>query len=84
MAMGKCEDSQRKFYTTQTNCKHSEGGYGRLPLGDICTCHGFLLKTSKFEKVKNVTFIYNLIEGFVDGGFGDPWEPLINKIYGTQ
>ncbi len=40
MAMGKCEDSQRKSYITKTNCKHSEGGYGRLPLGNIYTCHG--------------------------------------------
>jgi hypothetical protein len=39
--MGKCEDRQRKSCITKTNYRHSEGGYGRLPLGDVYTCHGF-------------------------------------------
>jgi hypothetical protein len=37
----------------------------------------------KFEKIDYKTFFYKLIEGFVDEGFGDPWEPPINKIYET-
>jgi hypothetical protein len=35
-------------------------------LGDIYTCHGFLLRTGKFEKADNITFLYKLIKGFVD------------------
>ncbi len=30
MAMGKCEDRQRKFYIAQTYYKHFQRGYGRL------------------------------------------------------
>ncbi len=41
LAMGKCKNGQRKFCITKTNCKHFEGGYGRLPLGNVYTCHGF-------------------------------------------
>jgi hypothetical protein len=37
----------------------------------------------KFEKTDYKTFFYKFIEGFVDEGFGDPWEPPINKIYET-
>ncbi len=35
MAMGKCENRQRKSCIAQTNCKHSKGGYGTLPLSDV-------------------------------------------------
>jgi hypothetical protein len=42
--MGECEDKQRKFCITKTNCKHSEGGYGGLPLGNVYTCHGIFKK----------------------------------------
>ncbi len=83
MVMGKCEDWQRKSYIIQTNYKHFERGYGRLPLGNVCTCHGFFPRTAKFEKVNSKTFFYKLIEGFVNEGFGNPWEPPINKIYGV-
>jgi hypothetical protein len=41
LAMGKCENRQRKNYIIETNYKHFKGGYGRLPLGDVYTCHGF-------------------------------------------
>jgi hypothetical protein len=82
-AMGECEDCQRKSYIAQTNCKHFEGRYGRLPLGDVYTCHGFLPRTSKFEKADSRTFIYKLIERFFDEGFGNPWEPPFNRIYET-
>jgi hypothetical protein len=41
MAMGKCQDQQKKSCIGQTNCKHFQGGYGRLQLGDVYTCHGF-------------------------------------------
>ncbi len=35
MALGECKDRQRNFCITQTNCKHSIRGYGRLPMGDV-------------------------------------------------
>ncbi len=82
--MGECKNWQRKSYITQTNYKYSERKYGRLPLGDVYTCHGFFPRTGKFEKIDFKTFLYKLIEGFVNEGFGNPWEPPFNKIYGTQ
>ncbi len=30
MAMGECQDRQRKFCIIQTNCKHFQAWYGRL------------------------------------------------------
>jgi hypothetical protein len=84
MVMGECKDRQRKSCIAQSNCKHFEGGYGKLPLGDVYTCHGFLLETCKFEKDDSKAFFHNLIEGFVDKGFGNPWKPSINKIYRTK
>ncbi len=30
LAKGECENRQRKSCITETNCKHSKGGYGRL------------------------------------------------------
>ncbi len=41
LAMGECENRQRKSYNIETNCKHSKGGYGKLPLGNVYTCRGF-------------------------------------------
>ncbi len=51
MAMDDYKDWQIKSYIAQTNCKHYKGGYGRLPLGDVYTCHGFFPRIGKFEKV---------------------------------
>jgi hypothetical protein len=42
LTMGKCKDRQRKSCIIETNYKHFEGGYGRLPLGDVYTCHEFI------------------------------------------
>ncbi len=50
MAMGECKDRQIKYCIVQTNYKHSKGGYGRLPLGNVYRCHGFFPTTRKFEK----------------------------------
>ncbi len=83
-AMGEYEDWQKKSYIIRTNYKHFEGGYGRLPLGNVCTCHGFLPRMAKFGKVNFRTFLYKLIERFVNEGFGNPGEPPINRIYGTK
>ncbi len=73
----------KKSYIIQTNCKHSKGGYGRLPLGNVYTCHEFLPRMGKFEKANSKTFFYKLIKRFVNKGFSNPWGPPINKIYGT-
>jgi hypothetical protein len=56
MVMGECENWQRKSYIVQKKCKHSKGGYGILPLGNIYTCHEFLSRTCKFEKTNSKTF----------------------------
>ncbi len=53
MAMGESKNKQRKSYITQTNYKHSEGGYGWLPMGDVYTCHGFIKRNLHI-------FYYNL------------------------
>ncbi len=50
MAMGECRNSQRKSCIAQRNCKHIEGGYGRLSVGDVYTCHGIPSRTCKFKK----------------------------------
>jgi hypothetical protein len=84
MVMGECKDRQRKYCIAQTNCKHSKRQYGKLPLGNVYTCHGFLPKMHKFEKVDSKTFFHKLIKGFVNRRFGNLWKPPINKIYGTQ
>jgi hypothetical protein len=60
------QNRQRKYCIIETNCKHSEGGYGRLPLGDVYTCHGFLQITCKFEEVNSKTFFLEFIQQFVD------------------
>jgi hypothetical protein len=65
------------------NCKHSKGGYGRLPLGDVYTHHGFLSRMRKFEKANSRTFLHKFIVRFINGGFGFPWQPPITKIYET-
>jgi hypothetical protein len=58
MVMGECKDRQRKFWIAQKNCKHSKGGYGKLPLSDVYTCHGFRLKIrfllkSRFQNISS-------------------------------
>jgi hypothetical protein len=83
MAMGECKERKRKSYIAQIECKHSKGRYGRLPLANVYTCHGFLPRIGKFEKFDSRTFFHKLIEGFFDRAFGNPWEPPINIIYGT-
>ncbi len=54
MEMGKCQDKQRNSCITQTNYKHFQGIYGRLQLGDVCTCHGFLQRRYEFEKANSL------------------------------
>jgi hypothetical protein len=40
LVMGKCEDRQKTSCIIKTNYKHSKGGYRRLLLGNVYTCHG--------------------------------------------
>ncbi len=83
MAMGECQDRQRKACIVQTNYKHFQGKYGRLWLDDVDTCHGFLQKMFKFEEVNSKTFSHNLSEWFVNKRFGHPWQLTINIIHET-
>jgi hypothetical protein len=50
MTMGKCQNRQRKSYIVQINCKHFQGGYGGLQLGDVYTCNGLFQRMRKFEE----------------------------------
>jgi hypothetical protein len=59
--MDECKDRQRKSYIIKTNYKHSEGGYGRLPLGDVYTCHGFFLKHASLNKPIPKDFFTSLL-----------------------
>ncbi len=73
MAMGECENKQRKSCITKTNYKHFQRVYGRLQLGNVYTYHGFLQITYKFEDFDSKTFFHNLfIEQFADKEFGNP------------
>jgi hypothetical protein len=75
--------TKKKSCIAQKNYKHSKGGYGRLPLGDVYTCHGILSRMHKFEKTNSKTFLHKFIVGFVDEKLGFLWQPPTNKIYGT-
>jgi hypothetical protein len=70
MVMGERENWQRKSYIVQKNYKHSKGGYGILPLGNIYTCHEFLSRIGKFEKTNSKTFLgkNNLLHDLVSLG----------------
>jgi hypothetical protein len=35
------------------------------------------------ERANSITFFHNFIAGFVNRGFGFPWQPPINRIYET-
>jgi hypothetical protein len=72
MAMGECKNWLRKSCIAQKNYKHSEGGYVRLPLGDVYTCHGIFSKMHKFEKANSRTIFHKFIIGFVKIGLGFP------------
>jgi hypothetical protein len=41
--------------------KNTEGGYGRLPLADVYTCHGILSRMHEFKKANSKTFIHKFI-----------------------
>ncbi len=80
MVKGECQDGQRMSCITQTNNKHFEGGYRKLPLGDVYTCHEFIQIMRKFEETNSKTFFHKLITWFVNERFGSCWQPIINKI----
>jgi hypothetical protein len=76
--------NEESLYIAQRNYKHIKGAYGKLPLGDVYTCHGVLSRTCKFKKTNCRTFFHKFIVGFVDGKLGFHGEPPINRIYETQ
>jgi len=51
MVMGESQNRQGKIHIIQRNYKHFQGGYGRLQLNDVYTCHGLLERTHEFEKI---------------------------------
>jgi hypothetical protein len=83
MAMGKCKNRQIKSCITKTNYKHSKGGYGWLPLGNVYTCHGFFKTMHKFEETNSKTSFHKFSQWFVHKGFNNHWKPAINKIFET-
>jgi hypothetical protein len=76
--------NKESFTLFKKKIKHTKGGYGRLPLSNVYTCHGILLRTRKFKKTNTKRFIHKFIVGFINRGLGFPWQPLINRNYETQ
>ncbi len=62
MAMGECQNWQRMSCITQKICKHTEGGYGRLPLGDVYICHGIFQKCTSLKKPIPKHFFTSLLQ----------------------
>jgi hypothetical protein len=60
-AMGECEDRQKEFCIVQIDYTHFQGGYGRLQLGYVYTCHGFFQRTCKLKKIDSKTFFHKFI-----------------------
>ncbi len=83
MVMGECKDRQKKFCIAQTYYTHFQRGYGRLQLGDVYTCHGFLQRTHELEEVNSKTFFHKLTKWFVNKRFGNPLQLTINIIHET-
>jgi hypothetical protein len=81
LTMGK--DRQRKSCNTETNYKYSKGGYGRLPLHDVYTCHEFFSIMHKFEKTHSITLFHKFTQQFVNRRFSNPWKFAINRILET-
>ncbi len=61
MVMGECKNWQRKSCIAQRYCKHTKGGYGRLPLGDVYTCHGILSRRASLKKLIPKHFFTSLL-----------------------
>jgi hypothetical protein len=65
LAMGKCEDRQIKSCIIETNCKHFEGGYGRLPLGDLYTCREIFKEHTSLKKLIPKHFFTSLFNNLL-------------------
>ncbi len=61
MAMGKCEDGQKKSFYNETNCEHFQGWYGGLQFGIIYTCNGLLQRMWEFEGAGSRAFFKSLL-----------------------
>jgi hypothetical protein len=64
MVMGECKNWQRKSCIIQRNYKHTKGGYGRLPLHDVYTCHGIFQEHASFIKPILERFFTSLLQDF--------------------
>jgi hypothetical protein len=53
---------KKKSYIAQTNCKHFQGGYGRLPSNDVDTCHGFLPRIASLKQWIPKQFFTSLLK----------------------
>jgi hypothetical protein len=64
MALGECKNRERNFCITQTNYKHYEGGYGRLPLGNVYKWNAmdFLQEGASLKKLVPKHFFTNLLK----------------------
>ncbi len=81
---GWMQKETKKSYNTQTNCKHFQGRYKRLQLGNIYTCHGFLQRTNEFKETNSKTIFHKFIKQFVDKRLGKPLKLVINRIHETM
>jgi hypothetical protein len=54
----------KKVLHCSKNYKHTERKYGRLPLGNVYTCHGIFSRMGKFLKTNSKTFLHKFIERF--------------------
>jgi hypothetical protein len=53
-------------------------------MGNVFTCHRLIQKTREFEKANSKTFFHKLIQQVIGEGFGNLWQPIINRIYETS
>ncbi len=81
MAMGKCEDGQRKYLYNETKFEHFQGWYGGQKFGNVYTCNGLLQITCEFKEVNFRAFFHKLIERFVNKGLVNIWEFSIHIIH---
>jgi hypothetical protein len=65
LAMGKCKDKQRKSCITKTNYKHSNRGYGRLPLGNVYSAMNFFKEHASLKKSIPKHFFTSLLNNLL-------------------
>ncbi len=81
MAMGKCEDWQRKSLYNETKCKTFQEWYGGLQFNNVYTCNGLFQRMCEFKEADSKTFFHKLIERFINRRLVNTWEFVIHKIH---